>query len=246
MKKILAGVLAAASMLSLSATAFASTDKTVSKTGELTYDVAVTAPKVVLNLTLPAKMAAALNPYGADVKLGVKGDDGADLTSKAGIASVAYKVTNKSKDYGVYIDATGLTTVKTTDQTAWKVTTSAPTDGTKSAQLTLQGAADPDDLKDTPTVKTSSAAATGAASQGVLVLNSEAAADSTKGLVAGQVKQAKMLFVPAKTDTADGVAYMGFVGALAKSSSSQEVEWKEDDAINVNLVLKVGVGPKTL
>ncbi|MDE6732018.1 MAG: hypothetical protein K2J77_03995 [Oscillospiraceae bacterium] len=248
MKKIIAGVLAAASMLAVSATAFA-TDKTVSKAGELTYDVAVTAPKVVLNLVMPAKMAAALNPYGADIKL-----DAADTptVTTATIASTAYKVTNKSTEYGVYIDATAITTVTTTDKTPWKVEAkAAPTDGTKGAQLTLIGADTVADIKSAAegTLKTASASAS-TSGQGVLVMDSTVAKSTT--VAAGQTSQNKVFFIAAASNAETPTdMYMAFAGKLAKTPAgntdpTKEVEWKEDDAINVNLVLKVSAGPKAL
>lgn len=250
MKKIIAGVLAAASMLSVSATAFA-TDKNVTKAGEVTYDVAVTSPKVVLNLVMPSKMAAALNPYGADIVIDNTDDTKTTVTN--GIASAAYKVSNKSVDYGVYIDATATTTVTTSDKTKWAVKAEAPaTDGTKSAQLALVA----DDTvaklqtKAKGTIPTTSTAAT-ATAQGALVMNSTAPADTSKGLTAGQTQQKKVFYLKAATDADTPVdMYMGLFGALAKDGTKDskpvEVVWNEDDAINVALILKVSAGPKTL
>lgn len=246
MKKILAGVLAAASMLSVSATAFATTtDKTVTKTGELTYDVAVTAPKIVLNLVMPAKMAASLNPYGAEIKMKTDGS----VVSKNGIASVSYSITNKSQDYGVYIDATAITTVTTSDKTKWPVKkTGAATDGTKGADLALIVSSTESAAKLAPTTQPSADAAMTASADGVLMMDSTAVADKTKGTVAGQTSLKKWAYIKAATGDTDadaGVAYMAFCGQLAKSSTTSEVVWNEDDAINVNLVLKVTAGPKT-
>lgn len=243
MKKFIASVLAAASVLSVSATAFAASDtKSVTKTGDVEYDVAVTAPKIVLDLVMPAKMSAALNPFGAEIKLSA--DEAVTDVLKTGIASVAYEIQNKTVDYGVYIDASAITTVETADKTKWKVTTTAPVDGTKGAQLTFTGA---DTIANfaTKTATTSSAAATSATAMGSLVLNSEAVADKDAGTVAGQVKQSKLFYIPAGTADAPKSIYVGFVGALSKSTSTATVEWTEDDAINVNLVLKVSAGPKT-
>lgn len=249
MKKILASVLAAASILTMtvSASAATTTDKTVTKPGEITYDVPVTAPKVVLNLVMPAKMQASLNPYGAEIKLEDK-DTGYKKSTK-GIASVGYKVTNKSKDYGVYLDATAITTVTTTDKTKWTVTglPNALTAGTKGASMGLLAV---DALADDPTpIASKAATSTG---QGALLLDSTVVADRTNGVAAGQTKQAKMAFVKAAVEasgtTTDGEVYLVFAGDLAKSAAdgSADVIWNEDDAINVNLVLKVVAGPKTL
>lgn len=267
MKKIIAGVLAAASVLSVSATAFAVDDKTVTKTGEVTYDVSATAPKVVLNLVMPAKMTAALNPYGADIKLDA---ETTPTTTTGSIASLAYEVINKSEDYGVFIDATAITTITTTDpkkedkSNAWDVVPDfiAKDTGVKNANMMLVGSDTAANLKtiadngaeDSAFSATSlkSAAATNATTQGALVLDSTVKADKTAGVVAGQTSQSKVLYVPASASGTDGKAVMGFVGKLAetKPAAGQNPEvpvvWNEDDAINVNLVLKVNVGPKSI
>lgn len=261
MKKILAGVLATASLMAMTVSASATTnEKAVTKAGEVTYEVTVTAPKVVLDLVMPAKMSAALNPYGAEIKL-----DTATIptTTKAGIASVAYEVKNKSTDYGVYIDATAITTITTTDKPnadktpAWGVNpakvvpAAASADGVKNANMVLQGFASVSAMKTAAdgTLETASKAATSSA-QGVLVLDSTVQADKTNGIVAGQTNQKKLLFVAAATNaTTPTTVYMGFIGKLGATSTTdatKEVVWNEDDAINVNLVLKVTAGPKSL
>lgn len=252
MKKILAGILAAATMLTMSLSASAATatnEKAVTKPGELTYDVAVTAPKVVLNLVMPAKMTAVLNPYGAEITVVPGASAGAAAVNKStkGIASLAYKVTNKSTDYGVYLDATAITTITTTDKPkadkspAWSVTGTTVTAGTKGACMSLLAL---DTVADDAVAAASKAASS--SGQGVLNLDSTVPADKATGVVAGQTKQAKMAFVKASASGTDGEVYLEFAGDLAKSSSTDEVVWNEDDAINVNLVLKVVAGPKTL
>lgn len=249
MKKILAGVLAAVSMLSVSATAFA-TDKTVTKAGEVTYDVAVTAPKIVLNLVMPAKMTAALNPYGAEVKF--SGDD----VAVNGIISTSYKITNKTTEYGVYIDATATTTISTSDKDAagkptWKVTGFSVTDGTKGACMALIA------NKTAPTASSkkitvpAANAAMGGSNAGALLMDSTAAANEAKKIPAGQSTQKKLGFVAASASGTDGECYLTFVGTLAQTPANntdetKEVVWNEDDSINVALVLKVTAGPKTL
>ena len=257
MKKILAGILAAVSMLSVSATAFAS-EKTVTKPGEVEYDVPVTAPTVVLNLVMPAKLSAALNPYGADIEMKAKSspekDDG--VTSNAGIVSTAYTITNNSTEYGVYFDATAITTIETADKTKWTVATAKLTDGTKGAQLVLTGAADASALKTAIEAIDGKAAVANAPydktdGQGKLVMDSTVEANKENGVVAGQTSVKKLFYVPAATKATDTVTpaeiVIGFGGALAASDSktNKEVEWTEDDAINVALVLKVTAGPKT-
>lgn len=246
MKKILAGVLAAASILTMTVSASAaaaSNDKPIKAAGEVEYDVAVTAPKVVLDLILPAKIAAALNPYGADIVLstGADADDPADdVTTSKGIASVAYTITNNSKDYGVFLDATATTTTSSKDIVVKKA---APTANTKEAQLALVGAADADALKTIADAGIPTASAAFAdPDQGVLVLDSTVVADKTTGVAAGQTKQKKFMFIPAAA--ADGTASTAAMGFLGDLGTGDDVEWGEDDAINVALILKVVAGPK--
>lgn len=242
MKKILAGLLATASLMAMTVSASATTDKNITKAGEVTYDVAVTAPKVVLNLVMPAKMAASLNPYGAEIKF----DDAGTNKSVKGIASVPYKVTNKSTDYGVYLDATAITTITTTDKkkadgsNAWDVKGITVTNGTKGACMSLLAI---EAIADNPTAKASKAFASG---EGALLLDSSAKADTTAKTPAGYTKQAKVAFVKANDGSNDGVVYLQFAGDLAKTQGTNEVVWNEDDSINVNLVLKVTAGPKAL
>lgn len=244
-KKILSGVLAAVSALTMSVSAFAASanEKAVTKPGEIEYDVPVTSPSVVLNLVMPAKMTAALNPYGAEIKL----DTAGTKTSKLGVVSPAYDIVNKSQDYGIYIDATAITTIETSDKEKWTVAAeAADTDGTKGAALALVGAADLEAFS-ALTVPTDDAAASKTKPCGALLMDSTVQADKATGVVAGQTSQKKLFYVAAATgDATPGKIAIGFVGKLAASTDDSEVEWTEDDAINVNLVLKVTAGPKTL
>lgn len=238
MKKILAGILAAVSMLSVSATAFA-TDKTVTKPGEVEYDVSVTSPAIVLNLVMPAKISAALNPYGADLVI-LKGDTAdEDVTAKNGIVGTAYKITNKSKDYGVYIDATA-TVTPSTGIVVKGTTVAGDDDDNKEACMGLVG------LSTAPTktkgfTLATSTAATGTA-QGSLVLDSTVEADKEAGVAKATTSQKKFMYMKAATDDADTDAYMAFVGEL---EGGDDIEWTEDDTIEVSLILKVTAGPKT-
>lgn len=256
MKKILAGVLAAASMLSVSATAFA-TDKNVTKAGDITYDVAVTAPKIVLNLTMPAKMSAVLNPYEATITVTpeVKADSAKGISAASAvtasnkITSAGYKVSNMSEDYSVTIDATAITTVSTSDKEKWTVSKTAVTDGTKGANMVFMAATAASDLNPTTPATASAKWASG---KGILVLDSTVEADKESGVAAGQTDQKGFAVVAAQTPKTEsaaakpGVVYLGFSGKLAgdKAGGTANVEWKEDDAINVALVLKVNPGKK--
>ena len=240
MKKLIASVLAAASVLPMSATTFAVDTKTVTKTGEVSYDVAVAVPKIVLDLVMPAKTSSALNPYGADIVL-FEGES--NNTSDKGIASVAYTIENKTTDYGVWIDATTITTTDKAPErgvNAWDVKASTVVAGTKSAQLALIAAADNAGFATAAkTVPAVSAKQTAEATFGKLVLDSSVAADKENDVVAGQTSQDSFLYIAAA-----GSATIGFTGELAKDSADKKVVWNEDDAINVNLVLKVNAGPK--
>ncbi len=253
MKKILAGILASTTLLAMTVSASAAaapTDKTVTKPGEVTYDVAVAAPKVVLNLVMPAKMTAALNPYGAEIILDA-GTDATDPSDDAktttGIASVAYGITNKSDKYGVWVDATAVTTVTTTDKTKWTVKELVT--GTKSAALSLVAANTAADLAtvaaDLTTANYDKASDdSGTVKQGALKLDSTVAANKDTGIAAGQTNQKKFMFVPANDGTNDGQAYMAFLGDLQDDVDT--IEWTEEDSINVNLVLKISAGAKTI
>lgn len=245
MKKILAGVLAAASLMAMTVTASATT-KDVTKAGDISYTVTAKAPAVVLKLKMPAKLEAALNPFGADIKLNKLETP---TTTNAGIASVAYDVTNKSLDYGVYISGTAVTTVTTKDATAWTVKSATKTGTTKAAQMALVAAENADALKTLGdgTVPSAGAKWSDTTKQGVLLMDSTVAANETNGTPAGYTTQDRFAYVPAATaDKEEQKIVLGFLGVLALGSDAAPITWSDDDAINVNLVLKVTAGPKTL
>lgn len=245
MKKILAGILASASLLAMTVSASATSNKTVTAAGELEYDVSVTAPKVVLNLIMPAKMSAALNPYGADIKMveEVKADADAgidavaEVTTTAGIASPAYAITNMSTDYGIVIDATATTTVTAAKGDTWVVKTATPTAGTKSAQMALITADTAEDLRDLAEV-----AKLEDETSGVLLLDSTKTVKAKKFMSLGGATKDET--DPEDVKITGVTSYLGFAGKLAESTETKDVEWTEDDAINVALVLKVVAGPK--
>lgn len=232
-KKILAGVLAAASALSMSVSAFAADDtQSVTGNGELEYDVEVAAPTVVLNLVMPAKLEAALNPYGADIVVFAATDPKNNVTSSEGIVSTMYPIINNSTDYGVYIDATATTTVSGKD---WAVVDKdGDVDTKKNAQLSLVGV---DDNTSAPTYNGTSSAATGGA-QGALALISG-------GDTKGKTEQKKFMYLKAAevktSSTTPTTSYLAFAGKLA---TGDDIEWTEDDTISVSLVLKISAGPK--
>lgn len=238
MKKFLAGLLAAVSALSLSAPAYAASSKSVTKQGELTYDVSATMPDIVLNVMLPSKIKAALNPYGTEFII----DELNSIRTANGIVSVAYPIHNLDKDYGVFIDATAITT---TSGRMWSVSTTPVTDGVKGANMCLRASDTEEGIA--ADYSATKKAATSATNQGNLPLDSTVPADSTKGRLKGQTSQTKLAYVPASADgTTASIIYIGFAGKLAGDSATTPVNWTENDTINVNLILRITPGPKTL
>ncbi len=237
MKKFLAGLLAAVSALSLSAPGYAASSKTMTKQGELSYDVVAEMPDIVLKVSLPAQLKAALNPYGNEFQIGELNS----IRTANGIVSVAYPVHNLDTDYGVFIDATAITS---TSSSKWSVSAATLTDGVKGANMCLRAS---DTEAGIATYSAASKAATSATDQGNLLLDSTVPADSAKGTVKGQTSQTKLAYVPASTDgTTPKIIYIGFAGKLSEDSASTPVNWTENDTINVNLVLRVTPAPKTL
>ena len=232
MKKFIAGVLAAASFLSVSAPAYASGTKTVTKQGELSFDVTAVMPKIVLKVSLPAQMKAAINPYGNDFQIGELNT----IRTQNGIVSVAYPVHNYDTDFGVYIDATAMTT---TSSNTWSVSKDTLTAGVKGANMAFTAS---DTEAGIANYSSTSKAATSMTSQGNLVLDSTVAADPSAGTAKGQTSQTKVAYVEASADGEDpSIIYIGFAGKL-----SDNVNWSDSDSINVNLILKLTPGPKTL
>lgn len=108
-KQILAGVLAGVTALSTSAAAFATapTDKEkkdITALTETKYSVAVGFLDVKLDVTIPTKMVAFLNPYSAAVKV-----DNATTptTANDGVVSWNYEIKNRTADYGINVDIIG-------------------------------------------------------------------------------------------------------------------------------------------
>lgn len=213
MKKILASILAAASVLTMSAVASASEltandpTKNVTKGDEFSYDVNATSPKVVFDVLMPAKLTAWLNPYNANLKIVLKKDKddaydsaaplvtaiSADVTSSASVGSVAYRVINRSTEYAVSIDAKATTTVNTADEKPWAVEGNTVTPGTKGAAVQLIFAGTDSELVKgasgaEPTL-TDKSAKKSASAAGRLQLDSKAKENAKLGLEAGQVEQ---------------------------------------------------------
>ena len=230
MKRKIAGLLAALSVLSVSAPAFAADKKITKNFGEASYDVSAKMPKVTLNLVMPSTIKAALNPYG----VGVQFDTESWMESTMGIVSLSYPIVNKSLDYGVYFDAVAYTSTSGD----WEVTKTAVQNGTKAANMSLTAANTAEDLADEDNYSNTASAASGSA-QGNLPLDSTAAD--------GRTSQEKFAYIPAATaDTPQQKIFIGFTGKLADSSDSTPVKWTENDSINVNVILRVFPAPKTL
>lgn len=237
MKKFLAGLLAAVSALSLSAPAYAASSKTVNRQKEITYEVVAEMPDVVLKVSLPSQLKAALNPYGNEIQI----DELNSIRTTNGIVSVAYPVHNLDTDYGVFVDATAITS---TSSRSWSVSTTALSDGVKGANMCLRAS---DTEAGITTYSAAKKAATGFADQGNLPLDSTIPADRAKGTAKGQTSQTKLAYVPASADgTTPKVIYIGFAGKLSEDSAETPVNWTESDTINVNLILRITPGPKTL
>ena len=254
MKKILAGVLAAASMLTVSATAFAlegGDTANIVKPGEKEYSIDSGMLSVELDLEIPAKFQAFLNPYGASVEIKEKTSTIDATKNDADVISYAYEFVNNTKDFGVSIDADAITTVagelKAVKATA--LTGTAATD--KEANVALVASYDLAKIakygfSGTGTTAIPSASAKmAAAADGALVLDSTVTAGT--GIAAGETKQAGWAHVKAYDDTTKtpGKTYAAIVGKLAENSTTP-LEWTDEDAFSVALVLKFNPGPATL
>lgn len=117
-KKILAGVLSAVTLLSLSATASAtatpspyataSNDAAVSAPGATTYKVDVGQLACELDVVVPTTIKAFLNPYNSEIQItDTSTTPAAGDKIKTGITSYAYIVMNKSTTTAVGVDIVG-------------------------------------------------------------------------------------------------------------------------------------------
>ncbi len=238
MKKILAGVIASASVMAMSAPAFAVSAPTAPATkvtapGETEYDAEIGMLTATLDVELPASMQAFLNPYGAEVEIDA---ETTPSTMKTGVVSWAYEIKNNTTDYGIYIDAKN---VKGTASTGVKFIaggTTAPADGVKEVQMSLAFA------KDVSTFKAFD--------------GTKATAGTKKDLSGGfvnidtkAVSQSKFGYAPAATNASTpGKATVGFVGKISKegskSADGKTTEWTEDDTLTISYVLKISPAPK--
>lgn len=237
MKKILAGVLAAASMLTVSATAFAAPEapdktKAVTKAGETEYEAGISMMTAELDVELPAQMKAFINPYGAEVAIDA---EATPTKSSDGIVSWAYEVVNNTTDFGIMID---VKKAKATPSTGVSLLTAAPgKTGAKKALVELKAGATAADVK-YAAADTTSAAATATAQGKVL-------------LTATDQDLARFAYAPAKDDTnGAGKVFIGIVGSLEKGDPTNatpvaDPEWTEDDTITCAYTLKINPAKTT-
>lgn len=231
-KKILAGVLAAASVLTVSATAFAAPEepdktKSVTKAGETEYETEVGMMSAELDVELPGSMKAFLNPYGAKVNV----DKLATPTQMAtGIVSWGYEVVNNTKDFGIFIDTKD---VIGKGSTGVDIVSTAPADAKKEVWVALVFA------KDTTAL---AAVTTPAASS----KTSEAQKTAYSLVTTAKTSQIKFGYVPAATATEKGKGVIGIVGNISKQGSGtapNTTEWTEDDSVTISYTLKISPAP---
>lgn len=229
MKKIMAGVLAVASVLSVSATAFAAPEapaqtKEITKPAETEYEAGVGMMGAELSVELPASMTAFLNPYSAEV------DVDAETTptkSKEGIVSWAYEVVNNTADFGIMIDvkhakATPAATV------AIDAPGTAEAANVKTAALVLQAGDTAADATTYDKTITATAQAT-ATKQGTFVFGTTEASRS------------KIAYAAPK-----GKVYLGLTGAISKvNATGEDLEWTDEDTIAAAYTLKINPSAKT-
>lgn len=221
MKKILAGVLAAASVMAMSVTASAveAPDKTkaITKPGSAEYEAGIGFLTAELDVELPGQMKAFLNPYGASVAVTEKVGTTDPVKLNSNIVSWAYEVVNNTEDFAIGIDVVG---AKATPSSGVSIAASvADADTTKKAVVVLKSADDPADLAYDSATDTANG-------PGCVVFTTTAT--DTK----------KFASAPAKNATTKdaGKTYIGITGALTPIDN---VDWTEDDTITCAYTLKI-------
>lgn len=243
-KKIMAGVLAAASVLAVSATASAveAPDKTkaITKPGETEYEAGVSAMTAELDVELPAQMKAFINPYGAEVAISEKVGTTEAVKTTYGVLSWAYEVVNNTEDYGIMIDIKdGIATVPA-DVT---LTTPAATLDDKKIGIALVSAKDAATLFPSTFAPATASAKAAATAGGKFVFTN------------AKTSQPKFAYAPAKTkDDGAGKVYIGFQGIAGKKYAAADatkgiaagdpVDWS-DAEITCTYVLKINPAAKT-
>lgn len=233
MKKIVAGVLAAASVLSVSASAFAlegGDTKAIAKPTTMEYEVTPGLLSVELDLEVPAKLQAFLNPYGATVEVKEKIGTTAAITSSNTLVSYAYEFVNNTKDFGVSIDVTQ----KTTENGAAKCATAGTTGSVKNIQMALQ-CANTVALAEAVPSSPANAKMTSSAAGCIVMATGDATTQSGWGHVDSYNETTKT----------PGKSYAAFVGKL-ETKNTDVLDWTEDDNLTVALTFKFNPGAKNL
>lgn len=236
MKKIVAGVLAAASVLSVSASAFAlegGDTKAITKPTTVDYEVTPGLLSVELDLEVPAKLQAFLNPYGAELEIKEKIGTTEAVKSTNKVISYAYEFVNNTKDFGVSIDVTQ----KTTENGAAKCATAGKAGTAKNIQMALCCAKTVADAA--PTTTPTSNAKMAGSSAGVITMATTASTQKSWGHVGAYDE----------TNKAPGKTYAAFVGALetdTDANGNAPLDWTDDDNLTVALTFKFNPAAKTL
>lgn len=243
MKKILAGIMAAATMMTVSAVAFASAPAAPDKTKELTkpgeneYEVGVSAMQAELSVELPGNMKAFINPYGAEVNV-----DAATTPTKAkyGVLSWAYEIVNNTEDFGIMIDVKN---GKAEVSDGITLTTPAASLDDKKIGIGMASAADAATLFPATFAAITANAKATASAGGKFVFTTTA------------TNQAKFAYAPAKTTSGAGKVYIGFQGIVGTKYATADaskgiaagdpVEWTSDDSVTCTFVLKINPSAKT-
>ncbi len=235
-KKIVAGFLAFAAVMSISVPAFAvaAPDKTkyITRPSEKEYEAYVEQLRVELDVEFPAQMRAYLNPYGAEVA--VSDDKYVTTKMKSGVLSWAYEILNYTRDYGIFIDACD---VRGTASKGIEFTDSVPaSQGEKQVYMALVFAKD----ADTFSRLTGASAKTGTDENqktAYIPISETPSSQQKFGYIKGAV-----------TGCSRGV--IGFVGNTSKQGSTDNpsaptktTEWTDDDSITVDCILKIGPAP---
>lgn len=247
MKKILAGVLAAASAMAISTSAFAveAPDKTkaVTKPGETEYEAGVGLLSAELDVELPASMKAFLNPYGATVAVNEDTDASKILNTKNGIVSWGYEIINNTESFGIFVDVKDLKGKMTSKDGS--LSDSAPSAGTKAAWIamvggknatTATGAANTAPAAITAVISKTASGTDQTGKQTCLPVKADGSADSVSKFIYCQAKDKE-----GANEMTKGV--IGFTGILGKSNSTATVEWTEDDSITLTYTLKISPAP---
>ncbi len=247
MKKILAGVMAAATMMTVSATAFAveapEQTKAVTKPGETEYEAGVSVMGAELDVELPGQMKAFINPYGAEVKVSTD-----ETVSKLGVVSYAYEIVNNTKDFGLLIDIKNAKATPSADVALSAPAVAATGLSDKKVALVLT-------TGDTAAAAVTDANATAAATTAAATQSKQGVFVFTDGADASKTKLANFAYVAA-AETAAVKKYIAFQGQVGKKYATADatngiavgdaVEWTEEDTLTATYTLKISPAAKKI